>query len=164
MINSAGTHPDYLTNTRSSNDEDPFVERIAVMFPAPPAYRDDEWAVAISEVINDSFDNKALSEIFEAEREELLGVGGYIFFGPETSLEIRLSLPGELVTNNAHDHEAGTLVWQIDNEDFIYKEISLQAQSRIIHYDRIVLILIVLLVFLIIARSRMHAHEPVNRP
>ena len=26
MINSAGTHPDYLTNTRSSNDEDPFVE------------------------------------------------------------------------------------------------------------------------------------------
>ena len=40
MINSAGTHSDYLTNTRSSNDEDPFVEeRIVALSPARTTVR-----------------------------------------------------------------------------------------------------------------------------
>jgi len=144
------------------DDEDVFVERMAAMFPAPPGYRDEEWADTISKVIDDFLDDEAES-LFEAEQEELLGIVGLRIFGPATPLEIRLSLPGEPVKNNAHDHELGMLVWRFDDEDFIYKEISLQAQSRIIHYERIVLVLIVLLVFLFIARSRMRARKPANR-
>jgi hypothetical protein len=133
------------------DDDDLLIQRLAVTFPAPPDYQDDEWAAAISEVIEDSFDDEAFS-ILEAEEEELVGVVG-LNFGPDTTFEIRLSLPGELVKNNAHDHESGRLVWRFNDEDFIYKEYSLHAQSRIIHYDRIVLLLIVLLIFLIIVRN-----------
>jgi len=138
------------------DDGDLIVERIATMFPAPSVYRGDEWAVAISEVIEDSFADEAFS-IVEVEEEELLGIVGGSLFEPATPIEIRLSLPGEPVKNNAHDHESGTLVWRFDDVDFIYKEISLQAQSRIIHYERIVMVLIVLLVFLLIAGSRIRA-------
>jgi len=142
------------------DDDDLLVERIAAIFPAPPVYRDDEWVVAISEAVNDSIENSAFSEIFEAEEEELLGVSGFNLLGSDAApLEIRLSLPGELVTNNAHEHESGKLVWRFKDEDFIYKEYFLHAESRIIHYERIVLALIVLIVFLVILRSRTQAQD-----
>lgn len=104
----------------------------------PPATGQDSesWRKAIAEGYN-----KALDAVFNKEdpafEEEIWGVYGFGLFGPRYGFKVALSLPGELLENNATRQDENRLVWVFRSDDFLYDDHVLRAGSRLIYPERI---------------------------
>jgi hypothetical protein len=147
-------------------DDDTFiVEELIRLLPAPPAYQDDEWRDQISSLWDDS-EPERFSALLEEKEEELFGVNGLMLFESHVPFEIRLDIPGTLVETNAQENEAGTLVWRFTDEHFWLNGFVIEARSRVVHFDRIVVSLVAVLVLLtlLIRKNRQQQNRPENQP
>ena len=145
--------PGILRVTNLLDDETLIVDELINIIQPPTAYRDVEWRTQISTLLED-FEPERFSALAEEKEEEIFGVNGLRIFEPYIPFEISLDLPGSIVETNAHEHEAGTLVWRFTGEHFVLNEFVINARSRVIHIDRIVIVLVVSLVLLILLRRK----------
>jgi len=123
------------------DNKDTLMSELIAEFPPPPGITADDWQSTLSDVYDDIYE--WLDELDDTERGEALeddifGAHGFGLF-ESYPFELSLQLPGEVVGTNADTQEADMLHWAFSYEDFWIKDRVLQAKSRIVHRNRIVI-------------------------
>ncbi len=126
------------------DDEDLLLDELVAIFPPPAAVDPDDWHDSLSLELPDRLgEREDLGEFFDSLEEEIFGVHGLLIFD-SYPFEISLSLPGDYVASNADVRESGVLKWAFREGDFWLHEHTLYARSRIVHWDRVLLVLALL--------------------
>ena len=128
-------------------DEDFLLGELVAIFPPPAAVDPDDWYDTLNLDALDRLDDREdLRELFDTLEEDLLGVHGLVLF-ESYPFELSLSLPGNYVASNADVRGPGVLSWSFKSEDFLLHEHTLYARSRIVHWNRVLLALTLLVAF-----------------
>ena len=129
------------------DDEDFLLGELVAIFPPPAAVDPDDWYDTLNLDALDRLDDlEDLREVFDTLDEDLLGVHGLVLF-ESYPFELSLSLPGNYVASNADVRGPGVLSWSFKSEDFLLHEHTLYARSRIVHWNRVLLALTLLVAF-----------------
>lgn len=106
-----------------------------------------------------SEEQKQFEDYLERRGVVLFGAYGYDFENP-FNFRCEVLMPAGVVATNASTKEANRLVWEFDNLDLWGKEFSLYAESRELHWLRIIIVtlgavvIIGLVVFIILRRPK----------
>jgi len=126
------------------DDEDFLLGELAAIFPVPAAVDPDDWYDTLSlHLLDHMWEREDLQELAKSLEDDVLGVFGIIWF-ESYPFELSLSLPGDYVASNADLRESGVLTWSFESEDFWLHEHTLYARSRIVHWNRVLLVLTLL--------------------
>ena len=129
------------------DDEDLLLGELVAIFPPPVSVDPDDWYDTLNLDVLDRLDDREdLGELFDTLEEDLLGVHGLVLF-ESYPFELSLSLPGNYVASNADVRGSGVLSWSFKSEDFLLHEHTLYARSRIVHWNRVLLVLTLLVAF-----------------
>jgi len=125
------------------DDEELMARKLAEIFPPRAQMSSDAWLEALRlDVIGNATSEIENSEETRQILKGLLGVHGFILF-ESYPFEITLTLPGDYVDSNADARADGKLRWLFESEDFVLSNYALYAKSRVIHWNRLLFILIV---------------------
>ena len=139
--------PELSAYSEFFDDEDVLLGELVAIFPPPAAVDPDAWHDRLSRGVLDLLDEREdLEELANSLEEDVFGVHGFTLFD-SYPFELSLSLPGDYVASNADVRESGVLRWSFKSEDFWLHEHTLYARSRIVHWDRVLLVLTLLVAF-----------------
>lgn len=119
-----------------SLQDEQVVDRVVGVFPPSSVEQTDVWREAVARAhkktpdVTGNWDDTAL-------KEELFGVHGFDIFGGDYDFTVALSLPGEVLENNATKQEHGKLTWEFTEDTFRWQEHVLRARSRLVYSGRI---------------------------
>ena len=117
-------------------EKDRLIAYLMEKFPPPLEEQAVPRREAMAEAYNEmekSLESMELSEEFE---ESFFGVNGFTLF-QNYGFKETLILPGEVLSTNANIKRANTLIWEFDSADFLMKDYTLHASSRLINSGRI---------------------------
>lgn len=119
------------------------IESLAEILAAPAAVTPEEWREVLGVALERLGEREDVSgpAMFESVEENLLGVHGFLLF-ESYRFELSVVLPGDPVASNADGRENGAERWSFESLEFAFNPQTLYARSRIVHFDRIVLLLI----------------------
>lgn len=134
------------------DDEDEVVRRTAVLFPAPDSFSAEEWLEVLGEKLEEADCDDCIDWPIHLG-DDVFGVHGFLLF-KSYRFEISLTMPGDMISNNADSRDGKTLTWEFLNRDFQYRAHSLIAKSRMIYWNRIVAAFLILLICALWLRAR----------
>ena len=140
---------------RIADDPDAFLYELEQLFPAPSGMARDDWLERLESEIVDAVDIEDLAELPEYEAflaravEDVFGVHSLAIF-EVYPFALTLRMPGTIVSTNATARQGELLSWEFGNESFTYAPYSLHASSRVVHIDRLIVLLWVVGVFAIV--------------
>ncbi len=139
--------PELSAYSEFFDDEDVLLGELVAIFPSPAVVDPDDWYDTLNLDVLDRLDDREdLRELFDTLDEDLLGVHGLVLF-ESYPFELSLSLPGNYVASNADVRGPGMLSGSFKSEDFLLHEHTLYARSRIVHWNRVLLALTLLVAF-----------------
>ena len=129
----------------------------------PP--QSDARAQAWRDVIDDAFD-ESFESLLEQDDVNQAFFGVYDnSYSQSYSFEQTLTMPGEIISTNADSVSGSILSWEFENDVFLVYDHTLEARSRIIYLDRIVIsavafVVVGLLVMVWFRQRRVRAGSP----
>lgn len=145
-------HPQVVRLMAAVETDDSFVADMISMFPAPKGVSDETWFERMEDRLLD-FECKDCLTLIDSVTDELLGVHGFYLF-KKYPFKLQLKIPGTLIAGNYDFRENDKLVWQFGNEDFQLHEYILFAQSRVIYWNRLLILSVALLILALWRRRR----------
>ena len=134
------------------DDEGTLIQDLASMFPAPPAHSPDEWF----DILGDMLEEAACEDCTEWPTylsDDLFGVHEFIIF-KSYPFEVNLTMPGDMISNNADSISGSTLAWKFSSHQFQYRAHELVAESRIIYWNRFFALFLIMLILGLWFRAR----------
>ena len=134
------------------DDEDTLLQDLAHMFPAPPAHSADEWF----DILEDMLEEAGCEDCTEWPTylsDDLFGVHEFLIF-KSYPFEASLTMPGDMISNNADLISGSTLTWKFSSHQFQYRAHELVAKSRIIYWNRFFALFLTMLILGLWLRAR----------
>lgn len=126
------------------DDGDTLIQGLASMFPAPPVHSPEEWL----DILEDVLEEAACEDCTEWPTylsDDLFGVHEFMIF-KSYPFEVDLTMPGDMISNNADSLSGPTLTWEFSSHQFQYRAHELIAESRIIYWNRLFALFLTMLI------------------
>ena len=141
------------------DDKDTLIQDLASMFPAPPAHSPEEWLDILADILVDMLEEagcEAGSEwptYLSDLSDDLFGVHEFQIF-KSYPFEVNLTMPGDMISNNAESRSGSTLTWKFSSYQFQYRVHELVAESRVVYWNRILALFLIMLILGLWLRAR----------
>jgi hypothetical protein len=116
------------------------VIELAELFPPPAGTSPEDWQELLEDQVvtqaEENIETHFESESFDALEDQIFGAHGFGLF-ESYPFELSVTLPGRIVASNADSEDSGLLSWVFDRDRFVYQKHTLEADSRIVHVERI---------------------------
>ena len=126
------------------DDEDELIQLFVKMFPAPENYNAEDWPNIFGELLEEIDCEDCIvwpTHLFDG----LFGVHGFLMF-KSYRFEVNLSMPGDMISNNADSRDGSILMWEFRSSEFEYRAHRLIAESRMIYWNRIFAAFLIMLI------------------
>ena len=134
------------------DDVDTLLQDLANMFPAPPAHSADEWFDILSDMLEEA-GCEDCTEWPTYLSDDLFGVHEFQIF-KSYPFEASLTMPGDMISNNADSRSGSALIWKFSSHQFQYRAHELVAESRIIYWNRFFALFLTMLILGLWLRAR----------
>lgn len=141
------------------DDKDTLIQDLASMFPAPPAHSPEEWLDILADILVDMLEEAGCEDCSEWPTylsdlsDDLFGVHEFQIF-KSYPFEVNLTMPGDMISNNAESRSGSTLTWKFSSYQFQYRVHELVAEFRVVYWNRILALFLIMLILGLWLRAR----------